>query len=61
MTHDPRKPYTLEEIEATLSSAQRARVRARVARMAAEEMSFAQLRQARAVIRAALARKLGKT
>ncbi len=61
MTRDPRKPYTLEEIEATLSPAQRARIRARAAEMAAEEMSLAQLRKARAMTQAALARKLGKT
>lgn len=61
MTRDPRKPYTLEEIEATLSPAQRARIRARAAVMAAEEMSLAQLRKARAMTQAALARKLGKT
>ncbi|NOT40102.1 MAG: XRE family transcriptional regulator [Alphaproteobacteria bacterium] len=61
MTRDPRKPYTLEEIKATLSPAQRARIRARVDQMAAEEMSLAQLRKARAMTQTALARKLGKT
>ena len=61
MTRDPRKPYTLDEVKATLSPAQRARIRTRVAEMAAEEMSLAQLRKARAMTQAALARKLGKT
>ena len=61
MTRDPRKPYTLDEIKATMSPAQLARIRARKAALAAEEMSLAQLRKARAMTQTALARKLGKT
>lgn len=60
MTRDPRKPFTLDEIKGTLSPAQRARIRARVAEMAAEEMSLGQF-AGRAMTQAALARKLGKT
>lgn len=61
MTRDPRKPFTLDEIMATMSPAQLARIRARTAEMAAEEMSLAQLRKARAMTQTVLARKLGKT
>jgi transcriptional regulator with XRE-family HTH domain len=61
MTRDPRKPYTLDEVMARMSPAQRERIRVRAAVLAAEEMSLAQLRKARAMTQAALARKLGKT
>lgn len=61
MTRDVRKPFSLDEIKATMSPDQLERVRARVAELAAEEMSLAQLRKARALTQTALARKLGKT
>jgi transcriptional regulator with XRE-family HTH domain len=61
MTRDPRKPFTLDEIKAKMSPVQLSRIRARSAELAAEEMSLAQLRKARAMTQTALARKLGKT
>ena len=45
MKRDPRKPFTLEEIEAKLSLAQRARVRSLAAAMAADERSLAPSRK----------------
>ena len=39
MTRDPRKPFTLDEIMATMSPAQLARIRARTAEMAALTVS----------------------
>ncbi len=61
MRRDPGRPFTLDEIMAKMSPAQLERIRARMAEMAAEEMSLAQLRKARAMTQVALARKLGKT
>lgn len=46
MKRDLRKPVTLDEIEATLSPARRARIRALAATMAAEERALARLRKA---------------
>ena len=40
MKRDPRKPFTLEEIEAKLSPTQRARVRALATAMAADQRSL---------------------
>ena len=61
MSRDPGKPFTLDEIMAKMSPAQLERIRIRTAEMAAEEMSLAQLRKARAMTQVVLARKLGKT
>lgn len=46
MARDPRKPFTPDKIKATLLPAQRARIRARAAEMAAEERSLARSRKA---------------
>lgn len=55
------RPITLEEIEAQMSPAQRARVNKLTAKMRAEEMSLAQIRKARAITQSALAHRLGKS
>lgn len=55
------RPVTLEEIEARMSPAQRARVDKLTAEMRAEEMSLAQIRKARSITQSILARRLGKS
>lgn len=55
------RPITLEEIEARMSPAQRARVDKLTAKMRAEEMSLAQIRKARAITQTTLAQRLGKS
>lgn len=55
------RPVTLEEIEAGMSSAQRARVDRLAAEMRAEEMSLAQIRKARSITQSVLAHRLGKS
>ena len=55
------RPVRLEEIEARMSPAQRARVGKLTAQMRAEEMSLAQIRKARAVTQTVLASRLGKS
>jgi transcriptional regulator with XRE-family HTH domain len=61
MARDTRRPVKLEEIEARMSPAQRARVDKLAAQMRAEEMSLAQIRKARSMTQSKLARKLGKS
>ena len=61
MARDNRRPVRLEEIEAQMSPAQRARVGKLAAEMRAEEMSLAQIRKARSMTQSKLARKLGKS
>jgi hypothetical protein len=56
MSRDLGKPLTLDEVMAKLSPAQQAPIRTRTADLAAEEMSLAQLRKARAMTQTALAR-----
>ena len=55
------RPIPLEEIEARMSPAQRARVDKLTAKMRAEEMSLAQIRKARAITQSTLAQRLGKS
>jgi transcriptional regulator with XRE-family HTH domain len=55
------RPVTLEEIEARMPAAQRARVDKLTAEMRAEEMSLAQIRKARTITQSVLARRLGKS
>ena len=55
------RPVTLDEVEAGMSRAQRARVDKIAAEMRAEELSLAQIRKARSITQSVLARRLGKS